>query len=138
MSTTAAEIALRDAILIHLAGDAELEALLGPGRLFDAPPRGQAFPFLRLDAVTGRRLAGSAEDGLEHELRLTVLSRADSRDEAVKAIARVAALLDGPVLALAGHRLVDLVPVATASGPLRDGRTFRAELVLRAVTEPAD
>jgi hypothetical protein len=131
------QLALRAALFERLSGDTALTALIGAGRIFDAPPRGQAFPFLVLETLGSRPLLSAPEEGLAHDLRLVALSRAPSRDEALQIAERAAALAIDPPLVLTGHHLVGLQLSDMASRLLRDGRTFRAELSLRAVTEPA-
>ena len=42
------QLALRAALFQRLSGDMTLTGLIGAGRIFDAPPRGQGFPFLVL------------------------------------------------------------------------------------------
>ncbi|MBS8258745.1 DUF3168 domain-containing protein [Roseibium polysiphoniae] len=134
--STHSQLALRGALFSRLAADATLTDLVGAGRIFDAPPRGQAFPFLVLETLGARPLLNLPEEGLVHDLRLAALSRKASRDEALAIIQRASVLLMEPDLHLSGHRLVGLQVSEMSSRLLRDGRTFRAELSLRVVTEP--
>lgn len=137
MTTISAQTALRAGLFQVLAADNELTGLLGTGRLFDAAPRGQAFPYLVLDSLDSAPLLSTPEEGLVHELKLAVYSREPSRDEAVQAAERARDILGYGAITLAGHRFVGLSVGLIASKLLRDGRTFKAELSVRAVTEPA-
>lgn len=131
-----AQTALRAGLFQALAADSELESLLGPGRLFDAAPRSQAFPYLVLETLESAPLLSLPEEGLVHELRLAVLSREPSRDQAIATAERAREVLTYGAISLSGHRFVGLSVGLISSRLLRDGRTFKAELGLRAVTEP--
>ena len=136
MSVATVQTELRGAVFTLLAADATLETLLGPGRLFDAAPRGQNYPYLVLEAVESRPLLADFAHGAVHDLTLTVFSRAESRDEAAEAAGRAAEILGfGPVV-LGAYRLVNLTLTNIITKRLRDGRGFRASCALRAVTEP--
>ncbi|MEJ8473954.1 DUF3168 domain-containing protein [Roseibium algae] len=130
------QLALRKALFTRLSGDATLSGLIGSGRIFDVPPRGQAFPYLVLEALGSRPLLSEPNEGRVHGLRLAVLSRKPSRDEALSVIERISLLVMETPLTLSGHHLVGLQISDMASRLLRDGRTFRAEINLRCVTEP--
>ncbi|WP_417684646.1 DUF3168 domain-containing protein [Roseibium sp.] len=131
------QLALRKGLFDHLAASAALTALLGPGRIFDKPPRGQGFPFLVLEGISAEPLLSDPDEGLAHELRLVALSRTESRDEALTIAETAGRALMENTPVVPGHHLVGLQISGVASQILRDGRTFRAELTLRAVTEPA-
>lgn len=132
------EMALRDALITRLSSDADLTLIIGPGRVHDGAPRSAAHPYLTLESITSRPLAGEPEEGMEHQVMLALYSRADSRDEAVRGVMAAAAALFGSVLSLGGWHLSDLRAVETSSERLRDGRSWRAALRLRAVTSPED
>ena len=134
---SSAQIALRKALFSALNADDQLKEELGEGRIFDTAPRGQSFPFLRFDEVDSHPLAAFLGEGEEHAITLSVLSRTPSRDQAVIAAYRVASVLEEAPLTLSGHLLVDLRVTEVMTSRLRDGRTFQAEVHLRAVTEPA-
>ncbi|MEP3049676.1 MAG: DUF3168 domain-containing protein [Roseibium sp.] len=130
------QILLRSALFSVLSADLTLEFLLGTGRIFDTPPRGQSYPYLVLDTLESRPLLADPGLGLIHDLTLSAFSREQSRDQAVHAASRSAeVLMNGPV-PLTGHRLVNLTVTNVVSRRLRDGRGFRATCALRAVTEP--
>lgn len=136
MTLTDLHVAVRSGLVSLLLADGTLDALIGPGRIFDVPPRGQVFPYLVLESIETRPLLADMADGAVHDLVLSVYSRGPSRDEAAAAAGRATdVLMSGPV-SLAGHRLVNLTLANVISRRLRDGRGFRASSALRAVTEP--
>ena len=129
-------LAMRAAILAHLASDAALAALMGGTfRFHDEPPRGATPVYAifgegeaRDDSVLGARRH-------RHRLDLAVIGRPGSSRSALEAAERIAARLDDAPLALAGHALV-LIRVA-AIACARDEKTgeIRATIGLEAVTE---
>jgi len=129
-------LALRAAILSHLAADADLARLMGGTvRLYDEPPRGVSPVY----AVFGE--AEAADDSVDgarrhrHALALAVFGRPGSSRSAIDAAEAMAGLLDDADLPLDGHALVALrVREIAASRDERTGET-RAALTLRAVTE---
>lgn len=136
MSVFEIQTLLRSALFSVLTADLTLETILGAGRIFDAPPRGQSYPYLVLETVESRPLLSEPGLGLVHDLTLSAFSRDRSRDEAAHAASRSAeVLMNGPV-SLTGHRLVNLTLTNVISRRLRSGRGFRASSVIRAVTEP--
>lgn len=138
MSGPSAELALREALLARLNGSAALAAQIAPGGICDTPARGQAFPYLSLEALESAPLLSDPSEGLVHELRLQVLSRGPSRDEVLTLMDEAAdRLLDG-AFTLDGHHLVGLQLSGRSTALMRDGRTFRGVITLRAVTEPVD
>lgn len=130
------EMALRDALIARLSNDADLTLILGAGRVHDGAPRSAAHPYLTLESMTSRPLAGEPDEGMEHQAVVAIYSRADSRDEAAKGVMAAAAALLGTGITLSGWHLSDLRAVETSSERLKDGRSWRAALRLRAVTGP--
>lgn len=131
-----AALALRDGLFARLSADEILTGLIGENRIFDAAPRAQDFPYLVLASLGSKPLLGLPEEGEIHELVLAVFSRASGRDEALKAAQRGALILSETPPVLTGQALIGLQAAGMTSRLLRDGRTFRAEVTLRAVTEP--
>lgn len=129
-------LALRAAILGHLAADATLARLMGGSvSLFDEPPRGTP-PVYALfgDAET----RDDSVDGVTrhaHGLALVIVARPGSAASAVEAAARMGEMLADAPLTLSGHALVLLRVTALAS--TRDPRSGEAAatLTLRAITE---
>ncbi len=131
-----AQLALRKALFMTLSADTGLTALMGAGRIFDSPGRGQAFPYLVLETLGAEPLLSHPDEGLAHDIRLVALSRSPSRDEALTILERVTDALMTTPPEPSGHKLVGLQVAGLSSRLLRDGRTFRADASLRAVTEP--
>ena len=136
MSSTP-QLAFRRALFERLGGDAALTALLGAGRIFEKPPRGQDYPFMVLDSYTAEPLLTYPQEGFVHRLGLAVFSREPSRDEVLSVMDRAVTLLMETPPLLTGHWLTGLQVSGMRSRLLRDGRTFRADWTVRAVTEPA-
>ncbi len=130
-----AAVALRRAIHAALAGDAALTAALGGGRVHDVPPGAPDFPYVTLGEAQVTDWSTATESGEEHRMTLAVWSRQGGHGEA-HALAHLVqqALHDAP-LDLPGHRLVNL---RFSSAEIRrepGGRSYRALLRFRAVTE---
>jgi hypothetical protein len=133
---TAASAALRAAVHAALTGDAALVAALGGPKIYDEPPREAAFPYVTLGETRVADFSAGSEPGLEHQLTLHAWSRqGDHREAHVIAGVLLQALDDAP-LALAGHRLVNFRFSTADVRRESDGRTYRALVRFRAVTEP--
>ncbi|WP_371345276.1 DUF3168 domain-containing protein [Ancylobacter sp. IITR112] len=138
MSTAAGPaVALRRAIHAALTTDAALTAALGAGRIHDVPPASPAFPYVTLGEAQVTDWSTGTEAGAEHRLTLACWSREGGHGEA-HALAHLVqqALHDAP-LALDGHRLVNLRFTSADIRREPGGRSYRALLRFRAVTEPA-
>jgi hypothetical protein len=135
MSTAAA--ALRAAIHDALAADAPLTALLGGPKVYDEVPRAAVFPYVTLGEARISDWSTGSDTGEEHQLTLHAWSRQGGHREAhVIAGALLQALDDAP-LTLADHRLVNLRFALADVRREPDGKTYRAAVRFRAVTEPA-
>ena len=133
---TAASAALRAAVHAALTADAALAAALGGPKIYDEPPREAAFPYVTLGETRVADFSAGSEPALEHQLTLHAWSRQGGHREAnVIAGALLQALDDAP-LALAGHRLVNFRFATADIRRESDGRTYRALVRFRAVTEP--
>ncbi len=129
-------LALRGAILAHLATDAVLARRMGGTfRLYDEPPHGAAPVYalfgdaeIRDESVDGARRHA-------HGLSLIVFAKPGSTRSALDAAERMADLLTDAALTLPGHALVILRVQALAVR--RDPATgeARATLTLQALTE---
>jgi hypothetical protein len=134
---SSASWALQQAIFAALSNDAALKTLVGdPPRVFDAVPRGSAFPYLVLaeDGVT--RWGDSGGGGFEHALVVRIWSRGGGRGECKRIADALCDCLDEAELTLSGHQLVDLRFQTAVFGRESDGKTFSGRLEFRAVTEP--
>ena len=129
-------LALRAAILARAQSDAELVALMGGAlRLHDEPPRAAEPVYALFGDVTAADWSTDLDRGHEQDLALVVWSREGSARSGLEVAERLAALLDGADLPLAGHRLVNLrLTAITAAREDRTGLT-RVSVRLRAVTE---
>lgn len=126
---------LRKAVFAALTTDAALLAALGGPRIHDVPPAAPDFPYVTLGEAQLSDWSTATEAGHEHRLTLSVWSRQGGHSEA-HAIAHLVqqALHDAP-LALAGHRLVNLCFSSAEIRREAGGRTYRALVRFRAVTE---
>lgn len=134
MSTAAA--ALRAAIHDALVADASLTSLLGGPKVYDEVPKAAMFPYVTLGEARVADWSTATDAGEEHQLTLHAWSRQGGHREAhVIAGALLQAIDDAP-LTLTDHRLVNLRFALADVRREADGRTYRAALRFRAVTEP--
>jgi hypothetical protein len=131
---TTASVALRAAVHDALISDGALTALLGGAKIFDAPPRSAAFPFISLGEA--RVTEASAEGDLEHQLTLHAFSRQGGHKEAHLIAGTLLSALDDAALSLTDHRLVNLRFALADIRREADGRTYHAVVRFRAVTTP--
>ncbi len=129
-------LALRKAILAHLAGDAALVAEMGGElRLSDEPPRGIVPVYAHFGDVIARDWSSDLGEGHEQSLSILVWARPGSAASALAIADRMAGLLHDAPLALDDHRLVSLrVASCDISRDERSGLA-RAVLRLRALSE---
>ena len=135
MPTSAA--ALRAAIHDALAEDAPLTALLGGARVYDEPPANPAFPYVTLGEARVSDFSTGSERGEEHQLTLHAWSRQGGHKEAHLIAGALLQALDDAPLSLDAHRLVNFRFALADVRREADGRTYRAAVRFRAVTEPA-
>ncbi len=128
-------LALREAVVARLAGDATLSGMLGGARLYDEPPRGITGVYAVLSDTRLRDWSTGSDHGHEQDFSIGVWAHEGGARSALKAVARIEALLHEAALVLDGHRLVNLR--VTGSDTRRDERANRSRIVLRlrAVTE---
>lgn len=126
---------LRKAVFAALTTDVALLAALGGARIHDVPPAAPDFPYVTLGEAQLSDWSTATEAGHEHRLTLSVWSRQGGHSEA-HAIAHLVqqALHDAPLM-LAGHRLVNLRFSSAEIRREAGGRTYRALVRFRAVTE---
>lgn len=127
---------LQKAVLARLSQDTALTALIGPGRIFDAVPYNQPFPFVVVGEITSADWSTGSEHGLEHSLVLHVWSRSGGKKQTFEAASAVYDALHEATLALAGHSLVNLRHQSTDVRRDADGETYHGVMRFRAVTEP--
>jgi hypothetical protein len=132
-----AAVALRAAIHIALAADAPLTNLLGGAKVYDEVPRAAAFPYVTLGDAKVSDWSTASESGEEHQLTLHAWSRQGGHREAHMIAGALLQALDDAPLTLAEHRLVNLRFATADIRREADGRTYRAVVRFRAVTEPS-
>lgn len=117
--------ALQQAVFAALESAPGLEGV----PVFDAVPRGSAFPYI----VIGD--GDEAPDG-DHALTIRIWSRAGGHRESKQLAALVRSALETTPPALDGHALVDLRFSSADYARASDGETWRASLRFKALTEP--
>ncbi|MDE2182887.1 MAG: DUF3168 domain-containing protein [Alphaproteobacteria bacterium] len=132
---TPASWALQQAVFAVLATSAAVRALAGE-RVFDAVPRGAAFPYVVLGDAVETAAGTATDDASEHRLVVRAWSRAGGHRESKLLARAICEALDGAVLDLDGHTLIDLRLREAEYVREHDGATFRAALTFRAITEP--
>lgn len=130
---TSAAWALQQAVFAVLSCDGAVSDLIDD-RLFDAVPRGSAFPYVVIGDGAETADAGASE----HTLSLHVWSRGGGHREAKQIASALREALEGTPLSLDGHSLVNLAFQSADYARLADGETWRATLRFRAVTEPEE
>ncbi|MDE2112515.1 MAG: DUF3168 domain-containing protein [Alphaproteobacteria bacterium] len=126
--------ALQQAAFAALAASDAVRAVAGD-RVFDAVPRGAAFPYIVIGDDTEGNWDTATEAGGEHLLSVHVWSRGGGHRESKRAAAAVRETLDGAALTLDGHDLIDIRFLSADFRREADGETYRALLRFRAVTE---
>ena len=131
-------LALRQALLAALAGDAELAGLMGGAvRLHDEPPRAAEPVYAVFGSGSARDASTGTERGHEHDAAITVWAKPGSARTALLAAERMAERLHDADRALDGHRLVLLRVAALEADRDGEANLARATLRLKAVTEVA-
>ena len=131
-------LALRAAILMRCAADAELAALMGGAvRLHDEPPRGAEPVYAVFGPAEARDWSSDGSRGHEQDAAIVVYAKPGSALSGLQAAERIAALLDDAALAPSGHRLVALRVTGFAADRDPSSNLARATVHRRAVTEVA-
>jgi hypothetical protein len=125
--------ALQQAVFAALSADTAVHALIAD-RLYDAVPRGAAFPYV----VIGDAEETAAATEEEHTLSLHIWSRGGGHREIKTIAAAVRTALETAALAVAGHTLIDLRFSSADYARQSDGETTRAVLRFKAVTERSE
>lgn len=132
------ELALQKALIVHLAEDVAVQALLGdPARIWDALPLDAELPHLLIGRCESRPV-GADGGGVEHRLTLTVVSRFRGTEEAKAVLAAVRLRLTDARVEADGVRAVSLGVVFADVFPAADGARTYAVLRVRAVTEEVE
>ncbi len=129
-------LALQKAVFAALLSDAAVASAIDD-RLYDAPPREPAFPYVTIGETRVSDWSTGTEDGAEHRLSLAVWSRERGKRQSYEIMDAIEAVLHDAPLVLDGHALVNLRFEFAEVGRERDGITWRATMRFRAVTETA-
>ncbi|MEZ5872409.1 MAG: DUF3168 domain-containing protein [Nitratireductor sp.] len=131
-----AALALQKALFEALTSDTILTAMLGTGKVFDEALPTTNPPYVVFSPATSNDWSTGTETGEEHILTLDVWSSHKGSVE----VASLAAQVRDVALTLAEiappHRLVNIVHQATRITREDQGGYYRAQLQMRAVTEP--
>ena len=134
---SAASWALQQAIFATLATDTAVMDCVGdPPRIFDAVPRGSAFPYIVIGDDRESDWSTATEPGSAHALTVHIWSRAAGRRETRLAAEAVIAALNGAELTIDGQTLIDLRWLESESTRENDGETVHAQLRFKALLEP--
>lgn len=133
---TSAAWELQKAVYDALVADVALGDELGGPRVYDAVPRGAAFPYVTFGPSTTRDWSTGTDRGAEHILTLRAWSKAGGAREVHRVLDTVRGALDAASLSLTGHRLVNLRHEASDAVREADGETWSGTVRFRAVTEP--
>lgn len=128
-------LSLQAAIFAALVADTAVGALIGD-RIYDAPPRAVAFPYVTIGQTRVADWSTGTEAGAEHDVTLHIWSRERGKHQSYEIMEAVEAVLHDASLTLDGHSLVNL---RFAFGEARrdpDGITWHGIMRFRAVTEP--
>lgn len=128
--------ALQQAVFAELSANLDVQSLLGdPPRIYDAVPRGTAFPYAVVGDGTENDWSTASDTGSEHILAFHVWSRAGGHREAKEIAATLRGALDGAALAVAGATLIGIRFISADYARESDGETWTARMRFRAVTE---
>lgn len=128
---------LQQAIYAALSADSTLCGLIGsPPRLYDAVPRSVVFPYLVLAEDVETAWDSASDSGSLHKVVLHAFSRGSGRKEIKLITVALCAALPASALTLSGHHLVNWSFTEADFRRESDGRTYRATVTFRAVTEP--
>ena len=131
-------LALRKAILTHLAADAALTTAMGGTlQLYDEPPRGVLPVYAHFGDAVARDWSSDLVEGHEQTLAILIWARPGSGASALLVADRMQTLLHDAPLALDDHHLVNLRVASCEIGRDERAGLARATLRLRAVTERA-
>ena len=128
--------ALQTAVVTHLAGDPEVIAIIGAGRIFDRQITRAEPPYLVLGEMTTTDFSTGDEAASEHRFEIEAWSKQNGRKQAVELADSVRAAVHDADLALAGAVLINLRHERTVSRRAPKTGLHVARLRFRAVTEP--
>lgn len=128
--------ALQKAIFERLSADAGVKGELGdPPRIYDAPPESAAHPYALIGETRASKIAGHPS-GIEHDVRIRIVSRWQGRREVKRALDALYDALHDQDFAIDGARLVNCRFVF-ADVFERADQVFEGVARFRAATEAA-
>jgi hypothetical protein len=127
--------ALLQAVHAALSGDAALSVLIGANAIHDRQLTGRARPYLVIGEMVSRDNSTSTEAGEVHLMTVEAWSDAPGRREVDAIAGAVRGVLHDAALTLTGVTLVSLLHQSTRVKREAKGRSFKAEMLFRAVTE---
>lgn len=128
--STSSSLALQRALF------ATLSANLADVEIYDHVPADAAYPYVTFGPATVRDIGGVDAPLDEHTALIFVWSKADSRVEAAETAAAVRAALEEAAVSLVGHTLVSRAVEQIETTRDAKTRIYRAQVRLRAATEP--
>lgn len=127
--------AVRESIRSALVANAGVLSLLRDAKIHADPPRHAPFPHIAFVGARARENGTGSDEGHAIELDLGIWCRSKGSDEGLALADAVSAALPAPPLAMAGHRLINLIVLSVEPTALKDNETWRVLMRLRAVTE---
>tara|TARA_R110002020_G_scaffold189446_4_gene388475 strand:+ start:1279 stop:1677 length:399 start_codon:yes stop_codon:yes gene_type:complete len=128
--------ALQTAVVTRLAGDPDLIAIIGEGRVFDRLISRAEPPYLVMGEASTSDFSTGDGDGSEHRFEIEAWTRQNGRRQAVEMADAVRAALHDADLALESAMLINLRHDRTVSRRVAKSGLHVARLRFRAVTEP--
>jgi hypothetical protein len=131
-----AEVAVQDALMAALRGDAGVQAIFGTSaRIYDDETEAPAFPYAQLERHECRPAGASGGEASEHVITLAVLSRHGGLRAAKAALGALRAAFEGADWSGAERRVV--LAYTLYSDVLRqfDRRAFRGVIRFRIISE---
>jgi hypothetical protein len=127
-----ADQALAEGLVVALKAAPAVTALMGQ-RIYATAPRVPTYPCIAVSRIESR---ATVDEGLEHVLTLTAVSRFGGPEEARAVVAAVRAALHDARPAIPGRRLVTLRVTYADVFRAADRELTLGLLRVRAVTEP--
>ncbi|MDP3526524.1 MAG: DUF3168 domain-containing protein [Hoeflea sp.] len=128
--------ALQKAVVERLAGDPDVTAIVGAGRIFDRQITRAEPPYLVLGEMTTTDFSTGDGAGSEHRFEIEAWSKDNGRRQTAALADAVCAALHDADLALDGAVLINLRHERTVSRRAPKSGLHVARLRFRAVTEP--
>ena len=129
-------LAVQQAMMAVLASRPSLSGLLGGAHVYDELPRGATVPNVTFTTIETRDWSVADQKAHESFVSLEINSKSRSRAQAQNIIQDIETALDGAVLTLPGHTLVNLRCVFISAARPRTKDFFTATMRFRAATEP--